>query len=68
MTTKNASMLVTEFLAGRQKETIHEVLMLGRGLRRDALLRQMKLKLAKHPEGRKAFDELIHNAIITEMK
>lgn len=68
MTTKNPRMLVENFLAGKERETMHEVLALGRGLRRDALLRQMRLKLQKHPEAHRTFQELLHEAIILEIK
>lgn len=68
MTTKNPRMLVEDFLAGRERETVHEVLALGRGLRRDALLRQMRLRLQKHPDAHRTFQELINEAIILEMK
>ena len=60
--TKTARDYADEVLAGKHLEAVHEILVLGKGMRRDALIRHVRNHLIPHPEKKKLFEQLIGNA------
>ena len=66
--TKTADDYAREVLNGEHLNAVHEILVLGKGMRRDALIRHVRIRLKDHPEKKKLFEELIGNAFAVGAK
>ncbi len=66
MTLKTAQQLAQEVIEGHPIETAHEILMLGKCMRRDALIRHVRRALVVHPEAKKAFEDYLGAAFRAE--